>query len=393
MFGRSDMGIKQIIDSTRVPVKIWTDNIEQAALEQAMALANVMPVASHVALMPDVHLGKGMPIGGVLPLRNAVSPNCVGVDIGCGVLAVKTSLKSVERRVLGRIFREIRKRIPVGIRGRRKNGQMAEWSGFDSVPDIPAVKKELKNARSQLGTLGAGNHFIEIQKGDDGHIWWMIHSGSRNPGFRIADFYHKLALQRGIVPEGRKQLAYFDIDSPEGREYFAAMNFCLGFALANRRVMSRDVRDAFALWLDFQVLDEINIHHNYAARYVLANGEEVILHRKGATEATVDTVGIVPGSQGSSSFIVRGRGEPESFCSCSHGAGRRLSRTMAKKLLDVDKCVAAMKRMGLECDKNRFPLDEAMEAYKDIMQVMADQDDLVETVAELRPYKYPAIKG
>ena len=195
------------------------------------------------------------------------------------------------------------------------------------------------------------------------------------------------------MPEGREQLAYFTFDSAEGQEYFAAMNFCLEYAFQNRKCMSRQVKAAFSGCLDFEILDEINIHHNYAMPYPMQNSEAAILHRKGATEATRDTIGIIPGSQGSSLFIVRGKGEPESFQSCSHGAGRRYSRTMARKVLDVNKCVATMQELGLRCDANRFKLDEAREAYKDIGQIMADQTDLVEILVELHPYKYPAIKG
>ena len=387
------MAIKNIINNTKMPIKIWTNDIEDSALEQAKVLADVMPIASHLSLMPDVHLGKGMPIGGVLPLQNAISPNCVGADIGCGVLAVKTDLREIDTEILGKIFRDIRKRTPIGKRGRRKRESRVEWSGFNEAPQIKAIQQELKNAKKQLGSLGGGNHFIEIQKGADGYIWWMIHSGSRNIGFRVANYYHNRALTDGIVPEKHERLAYFRYDSDLGQEYYAAMNFCLKFAYHNRLAMSNDVREAFSSQLDFQVLEEINIHHNYAVPYRLKNGEEVILHRKGATEATSDTIGIIPGSQGSPSFIVKGLGEPESFQSCSHGAGRKYSRTMAKKMLDIHECVATMHGMGLKCDAGRFSLDEAKEAYKDIEQVMVNQNDLVKILVELRPYKYPAIKG
>lgn len=391
------MPIQQTIKTTKVPIKIWTDDIEDSALEQAKILADHMPIAGHLSLMPDVHLGMGMPIGGVLPLHNAISPNCVGVDIGCGVLAVKTNLQVVDTKVLGEILRDIRKLVPIGKRGRRKGDNRVAWSGFDEAPPIREVQQELKNARKQLGTLGGGNHFIEIQQGDDGHIWWMIHSGSRNIGFRVANAFHKLALKHGIVPEGNERLAYFPygpgLDCNLGRAYEACMEFCLDFAYQNRLAMSNDVKEAFGRYLDYQVLEEINIHHNYATPYLLENGEEVILHRKGATKATRNTIGIIPGSQGSLSYIVKGKGEPESFQSCSHGAGRKYSRTMAKKILDVHECVATMHDMGLKCDAGRFHLDEAKEAYKDIEQVMANQNDLVEVLVELRPYKYPALKG
>ena len=387
------MPIKNVITTTKVPVKIWASDIEASALGQATTIADSMPIHPHLALMPDVHMGKGMPIGGVLPLVNAISPYCVGVDIGCGVLAVQTDLAEIGEEVLGNIFRAIRLRVPIGKRGRRKGDARASWSGFEQAQPLKAIRQELKNAKSQLGTLGGGNHFIEVQKGSDGHIWWMIHSGSRNIGFKVANFYHQLAVQEGIVPAGNDVLAYLPYNSSLGQEYFTAMQFCLDFAFQNRKVMSNDVEAAFREHIDFRIVQEINIHHNYAMPFTVADGTEVILHRKGATEATRDTIGIIPGSQGSPSFIVRGKGEEESFASCSHGAGRKLSRTMALHILDADTCVQSMRDFGLKCDASRFSLDEATEAYKDIRQVMDDQHDLVEVLTELRPYRYPAIKG
>lgn len=387
------MPIKKIINTTKVPIKIWTEDIEESALAQAMVIADTMPVHSHFSLMSDVHMGKGMPIGGVLPLVNAISPYCVGVDIGCGVLAVKTDLNEVDEETLGTIFRDIRKKIPIGPRGRRKGEARIDWLGFENAPQLKAIRQELKNARTQLGTLGGGNHFIEVQKGSDGNVWWMIHSGSRNIGFKVANFYHQLAIAEGIVSNGNEPLAYFRYDSSLGQEYFAAMQFCLDFAYQNRKAMSDDVESFFKEHLDCRILQAINIHHNYAIPYLTQDGTEVILHRKGATEATPDTIGIIPGSQGSPSFIVGGKGEAESYESCSHGAGRKLSRTMAQKVLQVDECVKSMLDVGLKCDASRFSLDEAKEAYKDIHQVLDNQTDLVTVITELRPYRYPAIKG
>lgn len=387
------MPIQKIVTDKKVPIKIWTDDLEESALAQARIIADVLPIYSHFALMPDVHLGKGMPIGGVLPLVNAISPYCVGVDIGCGVMAVQTDLTDIDEKTLGHILREIRQRVPVGARGRRKGETKAPWSGFEQAPPIPVVRQELKNAKSQLGTLGGGNHFIEVQQDSKGHIWWMIHSGSRNIGFRVANHYHKLAVEGGIVPNGNSALAYFLFQSSAGLEYYAAMNFCLAYAQQNRKAMSDDIEAAFRDFLDFNILQEINVHHNYAIPYSMADGTEVILHRKGATEASKGAIGIIPGSQGTPSYIVQGMGEPESFDSCSHGAGRRLSRTMALATLDVDVCVRAMRDFGLRCDASRFSLDEAAEAYKDIRKVMSDQKDLAQVVVELRPYRYPAVKG
>lgn len=279
------MPIQKIVTDKKVPIKIWTDDLEESALAQARIIADVLPIYSHFALMPDVHLGKGMPIGGVLPLVNAISPYCVGVDIGCGVMAVQTDLTDIDEKTLGHILREIRQRVPVGARGRRKGETKAPWSGFEQAPPIPVVRQELKNAKSQLGTLGGGNHFIEVQQDSKGHIWWMIHSGSRNIGFRVANHYHKLAVEGGIVPNGNSALAYFLFQSSAGLEYYAAMNFCLAYAQQNRKAMSDDIEAAFRDFLDFNILQEINVHHNYAIPYSMADGTEVILHRKGATEA------------------------------------------------------------------------------------------------------------
>lgn len=387
------MPIRKLISTTKVPIKIWTQDIEDAALAQAITMANTMPIYSHFSLMPDVHLGKGMPIGGVLPLINAISPYCVGVDIGCGVLAIKTNLTEIPEKIHGQILREIREKIPVGPRKRRKGDARISWAGFEDAPQLKPVRQELKNARSQIGTLGGGNHFIEVQKDNDGNVCWMIHSGSRNIGFKVANYYHRIATTDGIVPESNEPLAYFRYDSALGQEYFTAMQFCLEFAYQNRKAMSADIQSVFQKHLDFKITQEINIHHNYAIPYVTQDGTEVILHRKGATEATKDTLGIIPGTQGSSSFIVRGKGEPESFSSCSHGAGRKLSRTMARHVLDVNACVQTMLDFGLKCDASRFALDEATEAYKDVHRVVEDQTDLVEILTELRPYRYPAIKG
>jgi tRNA-splicing ligase RtcB (3'-phosphate/5'-hydroxy nucleic acid ligase) len=383
------MPILKEINKTKVPVKIWTNDIENEALEQAIVIADRLPVFKHIALMPDVHAGKGVPIGTVLPLVNGISPFAVGSDIGCGMFALKLNLSEIELEQQKKIFSLIRERIPVGHNHRK---EAMEWEGFKNAPIASKiVKQELQSASYQLGTLGGGNHFIEFQKGSDGYIWVMVHSGSRNIGKKIADYYNDLCLQYGHVLV--KELPYFDMDSSYGLEYYEVMNFALDFARENRHVMHElilmSIEDVLGL---VEVLDRVNIHHNYASpeRHF---GEEIIVHRKGATLASVNTVGIIPGSQGSQSYIVHGLGNSESFMSCSHGAGRVLSRNKAKKELDLEVCNKRMQDMGLLCDFSRGNLDEAAEAYKDITKVMDNQTDLVDILVELTPYQISAIKG
>jgi tRNA-splicing ligase RtcB len=380
------MPVKIQINKTKVPIKIWNDNVESLTIDQATVIADTMPVVSHVALMPDCHLGVGMPIGGVVVLDNAICPNMVGADIGCGMMAVKTNITDVDIMTLRAIVQQVKRDVPVGF---NKRSESVEWEGFDRTPDFDIIQQELDNSRVSLGTLGGGNHFKEIQKGSDGFIWFMIHSGSRNFGYKIAEHYQRIAVEKGIVSNGNRQLAYFDFNSDIGQEYFQAMNFAMEFAQENRNVMANFVKKAFTDVCEYATFDNaVNIHHNYAEDI----GYGQILHRKGATKATKDTIGIIPGSQGSCSYIVKGLGNKESFESCSHGAGRLMSRTKAKKLLDRDSCEQQMKDMGLELHQT-MGLDEATAAYKDIKYVMECQSDLVEILVELKPYKISAIKG
>jgi tRNA-splicing ligase RtcB (3'-phosphate/5'-hydroxy nucleic acid ligase) len=385
------MILKQI-NKTKVPIKIWTEDIENEALEQAIVIADMLPVHSHLALMPDVHAGKGIPIGAVLPLINGISPFAVGSDIGCGMLAVKTHLTDIDIEYQKEIFGKLRDRIPVGHEHRSKSSTPIEWEGFETAPVYSKIiKQELSSARYQLGTLGGGNHFIEVQKGSDGNIWFMIHSGSRNLGKKVADYYHDLAFKNGVVSVA--ELPYFEMDTDLGKEYFEVMNFSLAFAQKNRDAMADIVIGTFKQVLgDITLVKRINIHHNYANKETHF-GKDVILHRKGATLATKDTVGIIPGSQGDPSYIVHGLGNEESFQSCSHGAGRKLSRNKAKKTLNREDEEEHMRSIGIVCDFGRGNLDEAKGAYKDIEVVMRNQDDLVEVLAKLMPYQLPAIKG
>jgi tRNA-splicing ligase RtcB len=368
---------------------MWLDAIEDEALAQAKNLANLPFAFRHIAIMPDSHVGYGMPIGGVLATRGVIIPNAVGVDIGCGMMAVKTTLPEIDEPTLKSIMGEIRKVVPVGFDHHK---EPRTWEGFDRAPDIKIIQDELKSARCQLGTLGGGNHFIEIQRGDDGRIWIMLHSGSRNFGFKTAHVYHERAkelCERWYSTIPHKDLSFLPMDTPDGREYFDAMNFCLDFAQANRAEMMERIKATLYSWADASFDDPINIHHNYAAMEHHF-GTNVMVHRKGAIRAYGGDVGIIPGSMGTASYITEGLGNDESFKSSSHGAGRRMGRKDATRTLDLADEQAKMAGIihGL---RNQADLDEAPGAYKDIDEVMANQADLVKIIVKLRPLA--VIKG
>ena len=379
----------KVINTERLPIKLWLDDIEDGALQQARNLANLPFVYKWVAIMPDSHQGYGMPIGGVMATDSVIVPNAVGVDIGCGMIAVKTDLQGIETDTLKQVMGEIRKVVPVGF-SHQKDEQL--WSGFDNAPDIEIIQRELKSARKQLGTLGGGNHFIEIQHDEENNIWVMIHSGSRNFGLKTATEYHHKAqylCQKWVSDIPDKDLSFLPIEMKEGKEYFEAMKFCLDFAQENRSLMMRNVLDVINSVTGALKKDEINIHHNYAA-YEHHFGKNVIVHRKGATKANKGLLGIIPGSMGTTSYIVEGLGNPESFESCSHGAGRRMGRKEASRVLSLEEERQKMGDVihGLRTAKD---LDEAPGAYKDIDIVMENQKDLVNPIVKLRPLA--SIKG
>lgn len=382
--------MKQVISTEKRPIKLWLDDIEDGALQQAKNIANLPFVFKHVAIMPDAHRGYGMPIGGVLATNGVVIPNAVGVDIGCGMCAVKTTRKVIWLGELKIIMSAIRNAIPLGFNHHKVE---REWVGFNDAPDIPVVQRELNSARKQLGTLGGGNHFIEIQKGSDGYIWIMIHSGSRNFGLKIAKEYNKIAqnlCQRWYsnIPEfkGEDGLAFLPIESDEAKEYMAAMDYALLFAKESRAAMMFEIRWCLEECFcgDF-IGATIDVHHNYA-RWENHFGQNVIVHRKGATSAKEGELGIIPGSQGTASYIVKGKGNPESFMSCSHGAGRAMGRNQAKRELDLEAQKKLLDDQGIiHSVRTINDLDEAAGAYKDISVVMANQEDLVDVVVELKP--------
>jgi tRNA-splicing ligase RtcB len=380
----------KVISTEKKPIKTWCNEPEEGAIEQAKNLANLPFIFKHVALMPDTHQGYGMPIGGVIATEGVIIPNAVGVDIGCGMCAVKTNLKVFDLGDdLGNIMRDIRQAIPLGMNHHKED---QEWEGFINYPDIDILCSNMNKAKRSLGTLGGGNHFIEIQKDTDNNVWIMLHSGSRNLGKQIADHYNKKALtlckmwHSNVYPlEGNDVLPFLPLATQEGKEYLEAMNFALDFALANRMQMINKCKEAFQKYIDCEFGEVINIHHNYAA---MENhfGKNVMVHRKGATSARKGQYGIIPGSQGTSSYIVEGLGNPDSFMSCSHGAGRKMSRKAARENLSVEEEVKLLNDQGIKhAIRNVSDLDEAPSAYKDIKTVMEEQEDLVKILVELKP--------
>lgn len=388
--------MKQVISTENKPIKLWLDDIEPGALEQAKNLANLPFIFKHIAIMPDTHQGYGMPIGGVMATMNTIVPNAIGVDIGCGMCAVRTSIENICTDDLRKITELIYKAVPVGFQHHKTKQPESRLPNYEPECGI-VVENNLERALYQLGTLGGGNHFIEIQKGSDGFIWIMIHSGSRNLGFKVAQYYNNLAVSMNekwytSVPK-EWQLAFLPIDSTEGQSYLAEMQYCVDFAFANRSLMLDRVKTCVADVIGDYIVSSkvINIAHNYAAMEHHF-GKNVMVHRKGATKAYAEQLGIIPGSQGTASYIVIGKGNSESFRSCSHGAGRRMSRKRAQQELDFNEQVSILDEAGVVHNmKSEKDLDEAPGSYKDISVVMSNQSDLVDIKVELRPLA--VIKG
>lgn len=387
------------VETENIPIKLWLDDIEEGALQQARNLANLPFAFHHIAVMPDAHLGFGMPIGAVLATTDVIIPNAVGVDIGCGMCAVKTSLKRMDAEVIRKLLHHVRQRIPLGFK-RHKKPQPHETmvrERADEVGALPIVRSEYDNARTQVGTLGGGNHFIEIQQGADRSIWFMIHSGSRNLGYRVASHYNKRAVElnkrrKNPVPASW-QLAWLEMDDKAGQNYFAEMRYCVDFAEANRKLMQERVKEALLeqVSVDIEFEEPIQIAHNYAALETHF-GTKVFVHRKGATRAEQRDIGIIPGSQGSPSYIVRGKSNPDSFHSCSHGAGRKMGRKQAQRQLDLLEEKTKLENMQVVHSlRGRKDLDEAPGAYKDIGTVMRQQHDLIDIIDVLQPVA--VIKG
>ena len=389
--------IQVITEGCKVPIKIWLNDVEPTAIQQARNLANLPFVFKHVALMPDCHQGYGMPIGGVLATQGVIVPNAVGVDIGCGMCAIKTSLTGINIDEIKQVMSRIRELVPLGFDHHDMAQDENLMPSLEHVPENGVVKRQYTAAKKQIGTLGGGNHFIEIQKGSDGHIWVMVHSGSRNIGLKVADHYNRIAIQlnerwHSSVTKNM-DLAFLPIETHEAKDYFAEMQYCVDFAFANRKLMMENIKSVFvkAMGEEFTKIDFINIAHNYA-RWESHFGTNVIVHRKGATSAREGEIGIIPGSQGTKSYIVRGKGNAESFQSCSHGAGRSLGRKQAQRELNLEVEICNLNEQGI-LHSIRFlkDLDEAPGAYKDIQVVMENQRDLVDILVELSPLA--VIKG
>lgn len=390
------MEVKMI---NNVPVKIWTTEVEESAMRQIENLTTLPFLFHHLSIMPDVHAGKGMPIGGVLACVDTVIPNAVGVDIGCGMCAVKTNWKvsDISPEVMRKqIMRNIRGRIPLGMdHHKASQGEEHLPTGHD-IDRLPVVSRRYIAIQKEVGTLGGGNHFIELQRDETDTLWIMIHSGSRNLGKQVGDFYNKKAamlneLWHSEVPAGL-MLPFLPLRTQEFKDYWAEMNYCVDFALCNRRLMMTRIQEVLADALpNIEFEPMINIAHNYAAWEHHYN-RDVIVHRKGATLARDGVVGIIPGSQGTASYIVEGKGNPNSFNSCSHGAGRVMSRTAAIKNLDMKSEVQALEQKGIiHAIRSQNDMQEASGAYKDIETVIANEADLVEVKTRLLPVA--VIKG
>lgn len=377
----------------RKPIKLWLDQLDNDTLTQAKNLANLPFIHSHIVIMPDAHVGYGMPIGGVAATKGMVIPNAVGVDIGCGVRAVQTSLPVIEKPQLKKLIQTIRREIPLGFKHHKRplaGAAMPDPLKARDPSSMVVVEREYESGRLQLGTLGGGNHFIEVQQGEDGLIWLMIHSGSRNIGYQVANHYNKLARiynsSHGAKVPAKWQLDYLPVKSDEGRCYLDEMNYCVEFAAANRKAMMNVVQEILHdLEPAATFSPAIDVAHNYASSEFHFN-KQVIVHRKGAIRAEKGAIGIVPGSQGSPSFIIRGLGNKESFCTCSHGAGRKLGRKQAQRQLDIRDQVTILEQQNiLHSIRHKKDLDEAPGAYKDIVEVMHNQRDLVEIITKLSP--------
>lgn len=380
-----------------VPVKIFTRDVEEEALNQLRQVAQLPFIHSHVAVMPDVHAGIGATVGSVIPTKNAIIPAAVGVDIGCGMNAIRLNLSASQLPDDLRPLRvAIERSVPVGFEMHKQI--KAKASTLDPLAQrlkrITDKHKGLlrmlrdfdRTWQKQLGTLGGGNHFIELCLDEADQVWVMLHSGSRGLGNCIGTYFIERAKKEaqhrfGHVPD--KDLSYFAEGSESFDDYVEAVNWAQDYAMENRREMMRLILQAIRPHLPpFQMSKEaINCHHNYVEEETHF-GESVYVTRKGAISAYAGELGIIPGSMGAKSYIVRGKGNPQSFCSCSHGAGRRMSRGKAKRVFSVDDLV--QQTAGIECRKDAGVLDEIPQAYKDIDVVMDNQTDLVEVVHTLR---------
>ena len=343
----------------------------------------------HVALMPDAHLGKGSMVGSVIATKDAVIPATVGVDIGCGMMAVKTPFKSgILDRKMAEFRHEIERAIPVGFNAYKESVDEASyWNGWEGFSELHGgVQDRKKKAMVQLGTLGGGNHFIEVCLDTEDNVWLMLHSGSRNIGKEIAERHIATAKSLHKLNElPSPDLAYFVQGTDEFKAYWHDLDWAQQYAMKNREIMMKRLLKSFNRMFndqrEWRLEIHVNCHHNYVA-IEEHFGDKVYVTRKGAINAEEGRYGIIPGSMGAKSFIIKGLGNPQSFNSCSHGAGRKMSRTKAKSKFSIDDL--KKQTAGVECRKDKGVVDEIPGAYKDIEEVMRAQNDLVEVVAELK---------
>ena len=396
----------EVIEGARLPIKAWTRGVqvEDAARQQLLNLANMPFIHKHIAAMPDVHWGMGATVGSVIATKGAIIPAAVGVDIGCGMAAQRTTLTASDLPDnLHALRSAIEARIP---HGRTNNGAPGDRGAWGDVPEgnyarlaphldalkaITAKHQKLERASTRApthaGTLGTGNHFVEICLDEEQRVWIMLHSGSRGIGNAIGSYFIDAAkkdMQRWFINLPDQDLAYIPDGSPLFKEYFDAVNWAQGFARTNRDIMMDAALAALAESVPKAFTfdcEAVNCHHNYVS-WERHFGDNVMVTRKGAVDAHVGVMGIIPGSMGAKSFIVRGKGNRESFCSCSHGAGRAMSRTEARRRFTLED--HALATSGVECRKDEEVLDETPAAYKSIDAVMAAQDELVEIAHTLK---------
>ena len=394
------MGIQKILNAEAqygVPVKIFTNDIDNESIEQLKKMAQLQFVYSHIAVMPDVHVGKGATVGSVIPTKHAIIPAAVGVDIGCGMNAIRLNLKASQLPDnLSSLRNAIERKVPVGfelhkqVKAKASSIIPLEKRLQPIVKKHPGLIRMLRNFdltwQKQLGTLGGGNHFIELCLDENQDVWVMLHSGSRGLGNVIGTYFIELAKKEaqhrfGHVPD--KDLSYFAEGSCSFNDYVEAVEWAQEYAFENRREMMRLILEAIRPLLPpFQLTKEaINCHHNYVSREN-HYGVDLVGTRIGKIQTGLDELGIIPGSMGTRSYIVKGKADPESFCSCSHGAGRKMSRRKAKLLFSQDDLIQQTR--GIECRKDASVIDEIPSAYKDIDQVMQNQSDLIEIIHTLK---------
>ncbi len=397
-------------ETMKIPVKVWLETekeLEASCREQALHLANLPFLAGPVCLMPDTHAGMGMPIGGVIASEDVIIPNAVGVDIGCGMAYIETGIRADDLRqimtgsgnLVQAIIGDIMRNVPVGFAHHKQpmpsyvlNRALDEMDKYEKDGELLG---QLDAGYFQIGTLGGGNHFIELQEDDEGFLSVMIHSGSRHFGKSVCDYFHQKARalnQRWYsqVPDSYR-LAFLPVDSPEGQQYLNWMQLSMDFAAENREKMMLAVKAILEKWIgkytefSLNFSNDINCHHNYAA---LENhkGKDLWVHRKGAVEAQNGQLAVIPGAMGSYSYVVMGLGNEESFCSSSHGAGRRYSRKGAMEAFTCEEVILDLERQGVVLGKKGKAdvAEESRFAYKDIEIVMENQKDLVIPVKRLK---------